>query len=159
MAERKPRRLSTQIRLGARTVILEPEQPFLEEVAPIEIENATFVDIGERERVCAVQSGSLDFSGRTALRGGIDTIQRARDFRPDHFDPLPALIEQPKARAAIRTLAILLISVDDALHSANEEIEASIAVDVDRIEDILTVGHDRAAVDVADRVAKRDELR
>src|SRR5262249_24046233 len=43
-------------------------------------------------------------------------------------------------------------------HSANKQIEASVAVDVDCIEDILTVGDDRTTVDVADRVAQCDGL-
>src|SRR5262245_54784694 len=106
MAERKPRRLSTQIRLGARAVVLEPEQPFLEEVAPIEIENTTLVDIGERQGVRAVQPRALCFCSRTAIEkpSGIDAVQRAGHLRADHFDPLPTLFEQTETRAAVRTL-------------------------------------------------------
>src|SRR5262249_51484229 len=67
-------------------------------------------------------------------------------------------LEQTKTRTAVGTLPILLIPVDDALHPADEQIESSVAVDVGRIEDILTVGNDRPTVDVADRVAESDEL-
>ena len=76
-----------------------------------------------------------------------------------HLDPLPALLDKAEPRTPARARPFLFVPVNHSLYSPNEQIEFAVAVDIDRSQNVLSVGHQRSAVDIADRVAERFESR
>ncbi len=122
----------------AGSLIAEPEQTRLEEIAPQDVEIAVAIHIEHRHRVGAMQR-------RLALA--------------DDLDVLELLGDELEARRAVRIEPLHFVARDRPIHTSEQHVELAVAVDVGELGDVLTIGVDGGALDILERVSRHGEAR
>ena len=125
-----------KVESAAVAEVLQPEQSGFEEVAPENVRIAVTVEIGHREGIGSVEAGPL----------------------ADDLDVLETVGDQAEPRRSSRIAGLQLVAGDGAVHPAQHEVHAAVAVDVGELGDVLPVGVDRDPVHVLERIGRHDEV-
>jgi hypothetical protein len=83
---------------------------------------------------------------------------RRRALLADDSDTLELVGHQPKSRCISRHTRFGLVACDGAVEPPDQKIGAPVAVEVSQLGDVLPVGEDRTALDIPQRVGRKDEL-
>ncbi len=124
--------------MRAGPLIANPQEAWLEEVAPQNVRSAVGIDIEDRQRVRAVQRW-------LAL--------------PDDLDVFEFLGDQLKPRRPLRIEPLHLVARDRPVHATEHHVELAVAIDVGELRDVLAVGVNRDTLHIPQRVGEGDETR
>src|SRR5712691_7386277 len=130
--------IAVEIGMTARPLVANPQQTRLEEIAPENVGIAIAIDVEHRHRIGAVQR-------RLALADDLDVFEPFRD--------------KPEPRGAQAVEALHLIASDRAVHAAQQHVELAVAIDVGELGDVLSIGVDRDALHILQRVGGDHEAR